>query len=388
MIFNKTKEQLNELKAIYTAQEIYQQPSTWKKTLQQMKDHKEEYQNFIDQVITQEDFDVVLCGAGSSEFVGNSIYTSLSMKLDHKIKSYGTTDIVVSPLQYLSPTKPTLLVSFGRSGNSPESIGAVDTAEAVCQNLHHVFITCNENGALSKGAQDKDNCLAINLTPETHDQSFAMTSSFTNMALAVFLLFNLDRLEEIECELDVVCKCVEKLLDEGYVELEKLVSEYPFERIVYLGSNTLKGTAQESALKMLELTAGKITTMHDTPTGFRHGPKSVVNDETLCVVYYSNEAHANLYEEDLIKEMASQRKGNKVMVVSGVMKEEIKDMVDYYYCFEDLNVENPLLGLAFINVAQLIALFKSLSCGITPDDPCPSGEVNRVVKGVTIYPFK
>lgn len=388
MIFNYSKEELTNLKSIYTAQEIYQQPSTWKKTLQQMKANKEQYQTFIDQVIKQQDFDVVLCGAGSSEFVGNSIYTSLATKLDHKIKSYGTTDIVVSPLQYLSTTKPTLLVSFGRSGNSPESIGAVETAEAVCSNLYHVFITCNENGALSKGAKEKDNCLAINLTPETHDQSFAMTSSFTNMALAVFCLFNLDRLEEVEDELNIVCESVEKLLDQEYASIKSIIDEYDFKRIVYLGSNTLKGIAQESALKMLELTAGKITTMHDTPTGFRHGPKSVVNDDTLCVVYYSNEAHANQYEEDLIKEMASQRKGNKVMVVSGLMKEEIRDMVDYYYCFENVNVENPLLGLAFINVAQLIALYKSLSYGITPDDPCPSGEVNRVVKGVTIYPFK
>ena len=30
---------------------------------------------------------------------------------------------------------------------------------------------------------------------------------------------------------------------------------------------------------------------------------------------------------------------------------------------------------------------QSLSLGITPDNPCPTGEVNRVVKGVTLYPY-
>lgn len=389
MIFGINKEQWTEKKAIFTATEIHQQPSTWAKTLKQMKEHKNEFQAFIDQVIKCDDFDVILTGAGTSEFVGNSAFAYLSKKLNYKVKSYGTTDLVVSPECYLSKTKPTLLVSFGRSGNSPESVGAVEVAEAVCDTIYHVFITCNNEGALNKAAKERNNCLAIALTPETHDQSFAMTSSFSNMLLAVLCLFNLDKIDEIAADMEVISKGAETLLNNNYTEIEKLVKDYDFNRIVYLGSNTLKGIAQESALKMLELTAGKVTTMYDTPTGFRHGPKSVVNDDTLCVIYYSNEGYANKYELDLIKEMASQRKGNKVMVVSSVMNEEIKNMVDFYYCFNnETAVCNAFTGLEYIAVAQLIAFFKSLSYEITPDNPCPSGEVNRVVKGVTIYPYK
>ena len=48
---------------------------------------------------------------------------------------------------------------------------------------------------------------------------------------------------------------------------------------------------------------------------------------------------------------------------------------------------NMLLRLDFVLFAETLALTKSLSLGITPDNPCPTGEVNRVVKGVTLYPY-
>lgn len=387
MIFNLTKEQLEEKKAIYTATEIAQQPSTWKKTIQQIKESKEEIQAFLSLVMKQEDYDIVLCGAGTSEFVGNSLYSYLNKKTNYRCKSYGTTDIVATPENYLSPKKATLLISFGRSGNSPESIGAVDAANAVCENLYHLFITCNRNGALSQRAKEQDNCYAINLTDETHDQSFAMTSSFSNMLLACLLCFELDHLDEIENKFECLISSATQFLEKDYTFAEKIVHEYDFNRIVYLGANTCKGIAQESALKMLELTAGKVATMHDTPLGFRHGPKSIINDSTLTVIYLSDDDYSYQYELDLIKEMSSQRKGNKIVAISNQKRNEIKELVDYYYAFDIDKRNNVELGLMYILIAQCIALFKSLSYSITPDNPCPSGEVNRVVKGVILYPY-
>ena len=181
-IFGITEDKMKETSATFTLSEIYQQPATWEKTCRQIREHKDELQKFIDQVIKCEDFDVILTGAGTSEFVGNALFAHLAGLLDHKVKSYGTTDIVATPEAYLSRTKPTLLISFGRSGNSPESVGAVDAAESVCDNVYHLFVTCNKNGALSKRAAETHNCYAINLTDETHDQSFAMTSSYSNMS--------------------------------------------------------------------------------------------------------------------------------------------------------------------------------------------------------------
>ncbi|MDB2093214.1 SIS domain-containing protein [Clostridium paraputrificum] len=387
-IFNITEEEMNQTSSTSTLNEIYQQPKTWKKTLSQITESKDSIKSFIDQVIKCDDFDIILTGAGTSEFIGNSLYPYLNKELNYKVKSYGTTDIVASPENYLSKNKPTLLISFGRSGNSPESIGAVQAAGAVCKNLYNLFITCNKNGALSKMAEELDNCYAINLTDETHDQSFAMTSSFSNMYLAAYLCFNLDKLNEKTTVINDICSSVEKFLNSGYEVAKRIVDEYNFERIVYLGSNTLKGISQESSLKMLELTAGKTVAVFDTPLGFRHGPKSIINDSTLTVVYVSDDKHTYKYELDLIKEISNQRKNNELVIVSNNPSDELAFLADYIIPYNiKSDVNNAELGLAYITFAQTLSVLKSLSIGLTPDNPCPSGEVNRVVKGVTLYPY-
>ena len=387
-IFNYAEEQMKEASSTFTIHEIHQQPATWRKTCAQLAACKTELQAFLDQVVKAEDFDIVLTGAGTSEFVGNSLYHALNKKYSFKVKSYASTDIVPNPEDTLSRTKPTLLVNFGRSGNSPESVGSVEAAEVVCQNLFHLFVTCNCEGALSKLADSRDNCFALNLTPETHDKSFAMTSSYSNMYLATYLALNLDRLEEVTAAVEKICAAGKYFLDNQFDTVAKIVAEFDFDRIVYLGNIALKGVAQESALKMLELTAGKVATMYDSPLGFRHGPKSIINNSTLTVVYLSDDDYRRQYELDLIKEMSGQRKANKIVAVYNKACPGIEELVDYTLQVNvGCDMENIMLGLDYIMFAQTLAVMKSLSMGITPDNPCPTGEVNRVVKGVILYPY-
>lgn len=389
MTFGKDNAAWESLKGIFTATEINQQPATWEKTIKQIEAEKEDIKAFISNVTKHDDYDIILTGAGTSEFVGNALYSYINKATNYKTKSFGTTDIVATPENYLSQSKPTLLISFGRSGNSPESVGAVDVADEVCgKNVYHLFVTCNAEGALSKAAATRDNAYAINLTPETHDQSFAMTSSFSNMMLATMLCFSLDHLEDTANELADIIAGASRMLANDWGFFEQVVKTYDFNRIVYLGANALKGVAQESQLKMLELTAGKVATMFDTPMGFRHGPKSIINDETLTVIYVSDQPYTRQYEVDLIKEMSGQRKGNKIVAIMNKLDQEVADLVDYAYAFELTEThDNMFLSFDYILAAQTLALFKSLSYDITPDNPCPSGEVNRVVKGVILHPY-
>lgn len=388
MVFNKTEETWKELGAYWTTKEIFQQPETWLKTFQQVKNEKNEIKALIDKVITNDDYDIILTGAGTSEFVGNSIFPYLAPLNKFKVKSYGTTDIVACPEDYLSRTKPTLLISFGRSGNSPESVAAVECANTVCENIYHLFVTCNHEGALSKFAEGKDNCYAINLTPETHDQSFAMTSSYSNMYLATVLSFLIDELDEIEPTIKEIAANAAKFHAESFEKLEKIVDEFDFDRIVYLGSNCLKGVSQESALKCCELTAGAVMTTFDTTMGFRHGPKSVICPGSFDIIYLSDDPYTRQYDVDIVKEMSPERNGNKLLVVSSYDDPEVAKLADYFISFDNKNrYNNVFLGLEYINVAQIIAVLKSIKMGVKPDTPCPSGTVNRVVKGVIIYPY-
>lgn len=388
MVFDKTEEQWKEVGGYWTSKEIYQQPETWLKTFNQVKAEKDAIKALISKVTSNDDYDIILTGAGTSEFVGNSTFPYLSPLNNFKVKSYGTTDIVACPEDYISRTKPTLMISFGRSGNSPESVAAVEAANVVCENIHHLFITCNHDGALSKYAEGKENCYAINLTPETHDQSFAMTSSYSNMYLAVVLSFLTDKLDEIEATVKEISENTAKFHETTYTTAKQIVDEFDFQRIVYLGSNCLKGVSQESALKICELTAGQIMTTFDTTMGFRHGPKSVVCPGSLQVVYLSDDPYTRQYDIDIVKEMAPERSGNKIVVVSGYDDPSVKDLGDYYVTFNNEHkFNNVFLGLEYVNFAQLVAVYKSLKTGVRPDTPCPSGKVNRVVKGVNIYPY-
>ena len=389
MIFSKSEEDWKNIGAYWTSKEIYQQPETWLKTLEQFKKEKDAIKSFIDKVRNNPDYDIILTGAGTSEFVGNSVFPYVLPLTNYKVKSYGTTDIVASPETYLSKDKPTLLVSYARSGNSPESVAAVEVANKVCKNIYHLIITCNKDGALSKYSQGKDNCYAINLTPETHDQSFAMTSSYSNMYLATILTFELDNLSEIEKIVHEIAKNTQAMLEgEPAKAIQQLVDDFNYSRLIYLGSNSLKGVSQESALKQCELSAGKVATSFDSTMGFRHGPKSAINPETLTVIYLSDDPYTRKYDVDVVKEISSERNGNKLVVVSSKKDPEVEKLCDLFVSFNNSsNYKNGLLGIEFITFAQTLAMFKSIKLGVKPDTPCPSGIVNRVVKGVTIYPY-
>ena len=385
-MFDKTIEKWEELKGAHTAREISQQPRTWLETYDIVLNNRAEIKDFVQSVTSAEDFDVIFTGAGTSEFVGNSLQPLLVEKYDHKVRSIATTDIVASPLQFIHPTKPTLVVSFGRSGNSPESIGAVEIINTINPNAKHLIITCNHEGKLA--LRDDENILAIKLPKETNDQSFAMTSSYSNMFFAALLVFNIDNMEAYLPNIKVAGAAAEKLLTEDYKEITNLIGGFDFKRIVYLGDAGLTGVAQENSLKMLELTAGDVVTMFNTPLGFRHGPKSIINNDTLVVVLMSHDEYTRPYQIDLIKEMSAQRKDNKLIAIDSRQDDSIAPLVDAYLTIDYKEaVDTDLIGLNMVLYGQIFSLYKSLHLGKTPDNPWPSGEVNRVVQGVILYPY-
>ena len=385
-----TKEELEKNKGIFTVEEIAQQPDTWRETVKQLESAAEPLQEFIKDV-TDRSGEIILTGAGTSEYVGNALYPALKTRLGGRIHSVGTTDIVASPESFIPKEGPLLLVSFARSGNSPESVGAVKAAERVCSEVKHLFITCNKDGALAKIASEKDNCFSLVLDPRTHDRSFAMTSSFTNMYLAALIAFGACGSKGF----GNVISAGEALASDGYKVIQKFVSENDFNRIVYLGTDVLKGIAQESALKILELTAGQIVALYDTPMGFRHGPKSVIDGDTVTVIYISEDPHTRRYEMDLLKEVYRDKGASKVIAIASLIDDTISENSDLAVevaageadakAAGDTFVPNFKLALPYVMAAQILAVSCSLKLGITPDNPCPTGEVNRVVQGVTIY---
>ena len=378
---------LEDCSGLNTAKEIIQQPDTWRESIKNLIKNKIEIKSFIDSFLSKKEFRIILTGAGTSAFAGEVCEPYLTSLLNKRVEAIATTDLVASPKSYFIKDIPTLLVSFARSGNSPESVHAVNLASQLVDDLYQIVITCNENGKLAKNTVNDEKSLLLLMPPQTNDLGFAMTSSFTTMVLNAMAVFNIDNIENFSSDVDKLSNSVNDFIENNIEKVTSLSNE-DFERIVYLGSSTSKGIARESALKVLELTAGKVNASYDTPLGFRHGPKSVVDDETVSVIYISNDEYTRKYDLDLAKEMLAHKKNDKVVIVGDNIEEDILNKADYVFNVENINynVENKvLLPLQQIIFGQMLSFLKSVNLGITPDNPCPTGEVNRVVQGVILH---
>ena len=378
---------LEDCSGLNTAKEIIQQPDTWRESVKNLIKNKIEIKSFIDSFLSKKEFRIILTGAGTSAFAGEVCEPYLTSLLNKRVEAIATTDLVASPKSYFIKGMPTLLVSFARSGNSPESVHAVNLASQLVDDLYQIVITCNENGKLAKNTVNDEKSLLLLMPPQTNDLGFAMTSSFTTMVLNAMAVFNINNIEKFSSDVDKLSNSVNDFIENNIEKVTGLANE-DFERIVYLGSSTSKGIARESALKVLELTAGKVNASYDTPLGFRHGPKSVVDDETVSVIYISNDEYTRKYDLDLAKEMLAHKKNDKVVIVGDNIEEDILNKADYVFNVENINytVENEvLLPLQQIIFGQMLSFLKSVNLGITPDNPCPTGEVNRVVQGVILH---
>ncbi|WHP80927.1 SIS domain-containing protein [Edwardsiella anguillarum] len=363
--------------AWHTAREIAQQPALWQALHRELSEAQSRWRPFLQAVLAQPALQIVLCGAGSSAFVGRALAPWLREQCGRDVVAYATTDIVPSPRQYLDPRRPTLLVSFGRSGNSPESAAALALADRLLPRCHHLLLTCNPDGALARYAEGRANACSLIMPPGSCDRSFAMTSSFSCMMLAGALLLGPLTLAQSAAPLQRTAALCQRALPR-WLPTIKTLANGGFQRLVVLGSRSFSGVAEEAALKMLELTAGRIATRHDSTMGLRHGPKFMVGSQTLVVAMLSAEPYCRRYDQDLLKELQRDALALRCVALSGDGTGALALACD----LDDLWLMFP-----FLLYLQTLALETALALGITPDNPCPSGEVNRVVQGVVIYEY-
>ncbi|MCR5561033.1 MAG: SIS domain-containing protein [Bacteroidales bacterium] len=366
----------------YTYREIRQQPSVWKKTYGIVRSRKGEIASFLHRYL-EDGYSVVLTGAGTSAYIGDALECALGGTLFEGARSIATTDIITDPSIYFGAKSKVLLVSFARSGNSPESVGAVKSVEKTAGKVAHVFITCSAKGQLA--GMKADNILTILLPPETDDKSLAMTSSYSSMLLTCSLISRIDDIEAEEKHIEALSDGVEAAMNR-YEDKLREIAGLGFKRAVFLGSGPLKGVAEESRLKLQELTDGTVMCAFDSFVGFRHGPKAVVHDDTLVVYLMSPDPAVRRYEMDLVNQIGSRNAvQGTVMVCRGAAVAAEKA--------PSLTIETGLpdsmpqrYGIAaYIFVAQLLGTFKSMGLGLNPDTPSVSGNISRVVEGVTLY---
>lgn len=364
----------------HTGEEISRQPQLWLSVFDLLQEKEQEINNFIAPLLAKKDLQLVLTGAGSSAFVGEAAQALVQKYTGRTTRAIATTDLVTHFDTLLEKERPTLLVSFARSGNSPESVETVNLADRFCSEVHHLMITCNKDGKLMQYAQDHpEKSHAILLPEEANDQSLAMTGSFTSMLLTI-LVVGYGQTSNLKPH-------IQRIVDQGntilyQAEVFKKVAEGSFERVVFLGSGAMLGIARECHLKLQELTDGQVICKYDSFLGFRHGPRAVLNEKTLLVYLFSPDELIYRYELDLAESIAKDPR-NLDSVSIGRPSEKTLDPI------ANLDLEMPQDQewqiIPATLAGQLLGYFKSLQLGLNPDNPSVSGSISRVVQGVTIY---
>ncbi|MDD2869195.1 phosphosugar isomerase [Neomegalonema sp.] len=351
-----------------TWREIHRQPEIWRSWAADLAREAGALRRWIAERGVEE---VWLCGAGSSSFIGE-IAAAGAGRPGPRLRAVPTTDYVAAPQDFPAPKGRLLVVQFSRSGDSSESVGMLDLLDQLLPEADRLHVTCNPEGTLATRAHPGPGELRLLLPPEAaHDQGFAMTSSVSCMLLGALAVF--DPETDAARALPILAEGAEELLE----RLKDWAQPRP-DRAFFLGSGALKFAARESALKVLELTAGRVNAAWDSPLGFRHGPKSAVEPDAQVYVLLHPDHRTARYDSDLAEEVARQYPEAEVRTIG-------------------TGGEIPAQGLgkarwdAVLHIipAQMLAARWSDGLGLNVDDPFKGqGSLTRVVAGVKLYRFE
>lgn len=375
-----------ELGIEHTPREIAQQPGSWLGTLALCKRLQPQLRAFLR---TQAGRPVLLVGAGTSDFVGRSLERLLERRWHTPVRAVASTELLTGMDDWLRADAPALCISFSRSGDSSEGVAAIEEMFRRFPDVAHLVVTCNTDGAMARLARARSESYALVLDPETNDRGLAMTSSFSNMVIAGQALGYLDDLDGYGATVQQLARAAESLLPRAADAAAKMAKS-GFRRVCFLGSGALAATAAESALKVQELTAGRIFTMSQSFLGLRHGPLSFIDRETLVVAYLASDEQVRPYETDLLRELQQKELGATIVATGfGVTHEGLRAaqiVLDLSAGKGDGKpVPDGLRPPLDVILGQLLGLFCSMEVGLKPDTPSPTGAISRVVSHVKIH---
>lgn len=367
----------------HTLPEICRQPQTWRETCELMI----ESAATVD-VCLRRARSLIFTGSGSSEYAGDCVRASVQEELGIECQAIGGGVLLTEGTEALPVCRPRLMVSLARSGDSPESTGALSLMLERDPEMRHLVLTCNRAGALAQTYRNHPQVSVITLGDNTNDQSLVMTSSFTNLIIAARFL-GLAKTPDVYRAICYQAASVAAEVLSGQFDAIAQVAESGFKRVVYLGSGARYGAAREAALKMLEMTAGRVPTLYESFLGLRHGPMSYLDGDTLVVCFLSFDETTRSYEADLLRELSQKRLGLRKLIVGEAIPSDVlrsDDAVVECSGLKHLGDRNAVLVDAV--VGQLLAFFRCIQEGLHPDSPSRDHVINRVVQRFPLYGVK
>jgi tagatose-6-phosphate ketose/aldose isomerase len=373
----------------HTLHEILQQPQTWSRTYQKVLGLANSIETFLHSAglgrSRQTPLNVFLVGAGTSDYIGKSVCALLQREWGCNVQAIPSTDLLTNMEDHIVSGPNYLWISFSRSGDSSEGVAVLETALQRYPEIKHLIVTCNQYGKMARSFQSRENVFSIVLDDAVNDRGLAMTSSFSNMAIVAQALAHIRSLVAYGATVETLAASATLSLPGIASNCERLVNE-GFAKVCFLGTGPLKGAAIESALKVLELTGGRVLSFAESFLGLRHGPLSAIDSDTLVVAFLSGEARRRAFELDLIQEICDKELTSKRLIVSPEKPERTDLFPKHALSFElQKGMSDHYLPPLVVLVGQLLGLFASLKEGLKPDEPSPQGAITRVVSHVAIH---
>ncbi len=361
--------------------EVLQQPATWQATAALLRQPSVQAQLLT--LLMPRPAHIVLTGSGSSIYAAECIAPDLQQALGVPVQAIAAGTLLTHWRSALPPGGG-LLISIARSGDSPESAGVVDQLLASAPDWCHLAITCNASGKLATQFRGESRYRTLVLDERTNDRSLVMTSSFTNLVLAGSGLGGRADAAGWPDAVRRLAGCVQRVFDTRADALAA-VAHGGFDQAVYLGSGGALGAAREAALKMLEMTGGRVRTMAETFLGLRHGPMSSLDENTMVVAFLSPDPAVRAYEYDLLRELTRKRLGMVRVLVGEGIAGDVAGMQDVVVDLPGLQADDDALPLlADVVVGQILAFFRCLALGGKPDAPA-QGVLTRVVESFALH---
>jgi len=329
----------------HTLREIMSQPDVWVEALSAF----DPQDRLLRSLLESRAFDhVIVTGCGSTYYLALTAASLLRQAGCHAV-SCPASELLLHPESICLPGQRYLLLSVSRSGTTTETLRAQEQFKAT-QAGSIVTITCDSSSPL---AQRADVVIAIDAAQE---KSVAQTRSFSSMLVAAQQLAALIAGQDIAASRPLPAFC--RHLLERYGDLARSLGENgAIQKFFFLGSDALYGIACEAMLKMKEMSLSYSEAYHTLE--FRHGPMSMVGEDSLVVGLISPEAAGQ--EHRVLQEMAEM--GATVLAIGqelGGHQHQVALPADLpAWC-------TPVL---YLPVLQLLAYQRAIYKGCDPDQP-------------------
>ncbi len=330
----------------HTLTEILSQPRVWEQTLADLgARNREDLPN-----LTAYD-QILFTGCGSTHYLALWAARECQRSHDAVARAAPASDLWLHGSTWVRPGRPTLLVAISRSGETSETMHALEAFRAAGHG-DTLAVTCYPCSELARA------CRWVIDIPAAQEESIAQTRSFTSMMLAVAWLLAPDQAADSTAHL---VAAGERLLRDHRQIAVALGRQRSLNTFFYLGGGSLFGLASEAMLKTKEMSLCHAEAFHFLE--FRHGPMSLVAPGSL-VIGLMSEAEAQ--ERKVLADMRAL--GASTLALAPSANPALAEVCDTLIPLEE-SLPEVWRAPLYLPLLHLMAYERALAVGLDPDRP-------------------